>query len=93
MPWQTYEGKTAVAAGSNLGLVGVDEDLGVAQGTATTVTADDTLFRPADGLSVDELNGSQGLGLGDVSVKDRVLCIDVAVIKVLPVPHNQLTRN
>lgn len=64
----TYEGKTAVAAGSNLGLVGVDEDLGVAQGTATAVTADDALFRPADGLSVDELNGSQGLGLRNVSV-------------------------
>lgn len=79
----TYEGKTAVAAGSNLGLVGVDEDLGVAQGTATAVTADDALFRPADGLSVDELNGSQGLGLGNVSVS----CLIYRYCRDHDIPH------
>lgn len=37
----TYEGKSAVPAGHNLGLVGVDEDLGVAEGTAAAIAADD----------------------------------------------------
>lgn len=60
---RTYKRQTAVAAGSNLGLVGVDEDLGVAEGTAAAVAADDALLRPADGLLVDELDGSHGLGL------------------------------
>ena len=59
----TYERKTAVAAGGDLGLVGVEVDLGMAQGTTAAVASDDMLLRPADRLSVDELNGSVGLGL------------------------------
>lgn len=60
---ETYERQSAVAASSNLGLVGVDIDSRVAEGAATTVTADDSLLCPADGLLVDELNGGIGLGL------------------------------
>ena len=59
----TYKGKTAVATGGNLRLIGVDKDLGMAQGTTAAVTADDAAFRPANGLFVDELDGSKGLGL------------------------------
>jgi hypothetical protein len=59
----TYKGNTAVAAGRNLGLVGVDEDLGVAEGTTTAVTADDALLCPANGLLVNELNRGHRLGL------------------------------
>lgn len=59
----SYERQSAVTAGSNLGLVGVDIDSGVAKRAATTITADDSLLCPADGLLVDELNGGIGLGL------------------------------
>lgn len=59
----TYEGKTAVPAGCNLRLVGVDEDLGVAEGTATAVAADDLGLCPPHGLLVNELDGGHGLRL------------------------------
>lgn len=59
----TYERKTAVAAGGDLGLVGVDEDLGMAERTATAVTADDSAVGPADGLLVNEFDSGHGLGL------------------------------
>jgi hypothetical protein len=62
---RTYERKTAVAAGSNLGLVSVDEDTGVAQWAAASVTADDSLVGPAHGLLVDKFDGGHGLRLGD----------------------------
>lgn len=62
MEW-TYKGDTAVSAGGNLGLVGVDEDLGVAKGTTATVTADDLGLGPADVLSVDEIDSGIGLRL------------------------------
>lgn len=60
-----YEGNTAVSAGRDLGLVGVDEDLGVAKGTTSTITANDSGLCPADGLLVDELNGGHWAGLDD----------------------------
>lgn len=67
----TYERNTTVSAGNDLGLVGVDEDLGVTERTTAAVTADDFGLGPADGLSVNEvdsgiwlrLNGSQSQSL------------------------------
>lgn len=59
----TYERKTAVPAGCNLGLVGVDEDLRVAKGTAAAVTADNLGLCPPHGLLVNELDGGHGLRL------------------------------
>lgn len=55
----TYERNSAVPAGSNLGLIGVDEDLGVTQRTTASITADDPLVCPANGLFVDEFNSGQ----------------------------------
>lgn len=60
-----YEGDTAVSTGCDLGLVSVDEDLGVAEGTTATVTADDSGLCPADRLLVNELNGGHWAGLDD----------------------------
>lgn len=60
----TYKGKAAVSASRNLGLVGVDEDLGVTKGTTTAVTADDLGLSPTHWLLVNELNSSKGPGLG-----------------------------
>lgn len=68
----TYEGKTAVVAGSNLGLVGVDEDPGVTEGTAAAVTLNNPLLRPAHRLLMDELNGGIRLGLAQDNVSLRV---------------------
>ena len=59
----TYERKTAVAAGGNLGLVSVDKDLGVTERTTAAVTADDSLVGPADGLLVDKFDSGHRLGL------------------------------
>lgn len=59
----TYKRKSAVAAGGNFRLVGVDEDLRMAQRTAAAVAADDSALGPADGLSMDEFDGSHGLRL------------------------------
>jgi hypothetical protein len=59
----TNERKSTVAAGNNLGLVGVDKDPGVAQGTAATVAADDLVLHPADGLLVNELDSGHRRGL------------------------------
>lgn len=59
----TYKGNSAVSAGGNLGLVGVDEDLGVAERTTAAVTADDLGLCPAHMLLVNELDGGHGLRL------------------------------
>ena len=59
----TYERNSAVPAGSNLGLVGVDKDSGVTQGTTASITADDPLMCPANGLFVNEFNSGQRRGL------------------------------
>lgn len=61
----TYERDTAVSAGRDVGLVGVDEDFGVAEGTTATVTANDSGLCPADRLLVNELNGGHWAGLDD----------------------------
>jgi hypothetical protein len=47
----------------DLGLVGVDEDLGVAERTTATITADNLGLCPADGLSVNELDSGIWLRL------------------------------
>lgn len=59
----TYKGNTAVSAGSDLGLVGVDENLGVAERTTATITADNLGLCPADGLSVNEVDSGIWLRL------------------------------
>lgn len=59
----TYERQTAVRAVADLGLVDVDEDSGVTGGTTATIALDNSLLLPADGLSVDKLNGGQRLRL------------------------------
>lgn len=59
----TYEGNSAVPAGRNFGLVSVDENLGVAEGTAAAITADDLGLCPPHGLLVNELDGSHGARL------------------------------
>lgn len=59
----TYKRKSAVSAGGNLRLVRVDEDLGVTQRTTTSVTIDNSVLGPTNGLSVDELDSGIGLRL------------------------------
>lgn len=59
----TYEGNSAVSAGRNLRLVGVDENLGVAERTAAAVTADDLGLCPSHVLLVNELDGGHGARL------------------------------
>ena len=54
----TYKGKTAVRAPADLRLIGVDEDARVAEGTAAAVAGHDAVVRPADGLLVDQVDGS-----------------------------------
>lgn len=64
----THVGKTAVGATAYLGLVDVDENARVAEGTAAAVALDRLLLDPADGLFVDELDGCQWARLYRVSV-------------------------
>ena len=59
----THEWKTAVCAPADLRLIHVDEDAGVAEGTASTVAGDGAVVGPADGLLVDEFDGGVGAGL------------------------------
>jgi len=63
----TYERKTAVCAPADLRLIGVDEDPGVAEGTTSAVAGDDALVCPADGLLMNEVNGS-------IWARLRILC-------------------
>jgi hypothetical protein len=70
---RTHKGKTAVAAGSNLGLVSVNEDTGVTQRAAAAVTADNSLVGPAHGLHVDKFDGGQGLRLKDSMLDIHVM--------------------
>lgn len=63
----TYVGNTAVSASGNLGLVSVDEDLGVAERATATVTADDLGLCPANMLSVNEIDSGIWLRLDEVS--------------------------
>lgn len=58
-----YERNTAVSAGRNLRLVGVDENLGVAEWATATIAADDSGLCPTNGLLVNELNGGHWAGL------------------------------
>lgn len=57
------KGKSTVVAGSNLGLVGIDEDSRMTERTATAVAGDDSLLGPSHGLFVNQLNGGIWLGL------------------------------
>lgn len=54
----TYEWKTAVCAPADLGLVGVDEDPGMAERAASTIAGNNALVCPANGLLMDEVDGS-----------------------------------
>ena len=54
----TYKGKTAVRAPADLRLIGVDEDARVTERTTTAVAGHDAVVRPADGLLVDQVDGS-----------------------------------
>lgn len=53
----TYKRQTAVCAPADLGLICVDEDPGVSEGTTASVTGYSAVVCPADGLLVDELDG------------------------------------
>lgn len=66
--WVAYIWQSAVIACGNLGLVGVDEDLGVSGRAAATVTGNHAVVRPRYLLLVDEFNGGIGLWLGNCSV-------------------------
>lgn len=59
----THERQSAVCAPADLRLVHVDEDAGVAEGTASAVAGDGAVVGPADGLLVDEVDGGVGAGL------------------------------
>lgn len=52
----THKRQAAVTASGNLRLIRVDEDLGVAHGTAAAVARDDTIVCPPHRLLVDELD-------------------------------------
>ena len=60
---ETYEWNPTVAADGNLWLVGIDEDLGMAQGSSTTITGDDFVVGPPYRLLVNQFDGGVGLGL------------------------------
>jgi hypothetical protein len=60
---RAYKRKSAVAACSDFGLVGVDKDSRMAKRTAAAVAGDDSLLCPSHGLFVNQLNGSVWLGL------------------------------
>lgn len=59
----TYKRQPAVPARRNLGLVGVDKDLGVAGRAAAAVAGHDAVVGPPHRLLVDELDGCVGPGL------------------------------
>lgn len=59
----SYKRVSAVAADGNLGLVGVDEDLGVALGAAAAVAGGHTLVRPRHGDLVNHFHGGKRLWL------------------------------
>lgn len=62
--WEsTYKRKPAVVACSDFGLVGVDEDLGMAQWPATAIAGDNPVLCPAHRLLVDKFNGGVRLRL------------------------------
>lgn len=55
---RTYKWQATVCAPANLGLISVDKDPGVPQRSASSVARYGAVVCPADGLLVDELNGS-----------------------------------
>lgn len=59
----TYKRRAAVVASGNLGLVGVDKDLGVAVGAAAAIADNDTIMSPLNGLLVNHLHCGEGLRL------------------------------
>lgn len=59
----THKRETAVVACANLGLVGVDIDLGMASRTTSAVAGNYAVVSPTYGLLVNELNGRIRLGL------------------------------
>jgi len=65
---RTYKRQSAVPARRNLGLVRVDEDLGVSRRTTASVAGHDPVVRPLHGLLVDQLDGGVRPGLGSPSV-------------------------
>lgn len=60
---RAYKRKSAVAACSDFGLVGVDKDSRMAERTAAAVAGDDSLLCPSHGLFVNQLNSGVWLGL------------------------------
>ena len=63
----TYKRETAVATRGNLGLIRVDEDLGMACRAATAIAGHDPVVCPADRLLVNELHGGVWLRLCQAS--------------------------
>lgn len=59
----SYKRMSTVAADGNLGLVGVDKDLGVALGAATAVAGDHALVCPRHGDLVNHFHGGKRLWL------------------------------
>ena len=62
---ESYKRESAVAAHSNLRLVGVDEDLGVASRAATAFTYHDPIVCPPHRLLVNQLDSRLRLGLSN----------------------------
>jgi hypothetical protein len=60
---ETYKWQTAVRALANLGLVKIDENLGMTKGPAAAVARHAARMYPAHGLFVDELDGGVGTRL------------------------------
>jgi hypothetical protein len=75
----TYEGNSAVCAPANLGLIRVDEDPRVTKGTTASIARHDALVCPANGLLVDEFDGSVWTGLDMFSLANALdaLCPSV----------------
>lgn len=69
----THEWKTAVTTNSDLGLVRVDKDLGVASRTLASFTSHDPLVRPPHRLLVNHLHRALRLRLCNVSALVRSL--------------------
>lgn len=59
----SYVGNTTVVAGSNLGLVSVDEDPGVSTSATAAITGNDAVVSPLHRLLVNQLDSRLRLRL------------------------------
>lgn len=80
----TYKWQSAVCAPADLGLVHVDKDLGVSERSASTVARDDAVVGPANGLLVDQFDGSVWARLVFSSVDCPALLLHRFIPMALP---------